>query len=288
MKEFVFSDSRDAKDHNNMEQEAIAIEQKTVTGQGAASGKLAFASNMLVLVIASAAIIALFQFWRHPLSFLLQCVIFILAGVVHVSFVRTRLPLVTVAGEWIYTLVMTVLAAGLLRSAELWGPVLPLRLILTCAAVFLLPFVLSETWQAKLQLAWQNARAWYPSKERLVQYPSFYFNSTPVQFRIHPGKGGSKESIVFRVSNEMSLGQIFFDLVQNKLRKHGKEIALTDAGRNPFHWMFFTADGVLFSRALDPEKTIGQNRLKENAVIYAQKIYEQDFALLNDYKSENN
>lgn len=288
MKEFVFSDNRGAKDRNNMEQEAIAIEQKTVTGQKTASGKLAFASDVLVLVIASAAAIFLFQFWRHPLSLLLQCTIFIAAGAVHVSLVRTRLPLVTVAGEWIYTLAMTVLAVGLLRSAGLWGIALPLRLVLTCAAVFLLPFVLSEAWQAKLQLAWQNVRAWYPSKERQVQYPSFYFNSTPVQFRIHPGKGASNESIAFRVSNEMSLGHIFFDLVQNKLRKNGKEIPLTDAGRNPFHWMFFTTDGFLFSRALDPEKTIDQNGLKENAVIYAQKVYKEDLALLNNYKRENN
>lgn len=288
MKEFVISENMRSKDRKEAEQEDFPVDQRMAAAKKPFAGKLAFAVDALILLVAAAASLGLLLVWPHSLSYLVLPLFFLLAGSLHVSLLRQNLPLVSVAGQWVYTLAMAVVAAGLLRSAQLVGLALPLRLVASGAAAYLLPFALSEIWQVRVQLAWQHARTWYPSGERLVQYPSFYFNSTPIRFRILPGKGAAKESVVFRVSNEMSLGKIFYDLVQHKLRKNGREVALADAGRNPFHWMFFTTDGFLFSRALDPEKTIGENGLNENAVIYAQKVYGEDLALLNAYNSENN
>lgn len=268
-----------------MSQDTVAIDEKTTLDFRSGSGKSVVAGCVVTMLVAYVLCICLLLFWKHGFSPVAQVGIFLLAGAVHVTILRRGFASVSVAKEWIYTLAMACLLLVLFGSSFVWGLRLSLRLPLFAACTFLLPFVLTEMWRAKLYLAYEGAKYWYPTTEALKEYPSFYFNSMPVRFRIRQGRGEPGVSIRFNVSNEMHLGGIFYDLAQNKARKRGRAVALTDANKKPFHWVFYTADRLVLNRALDPEKSLRENGLEENAVIYVQRVFAEDMAPLVNNKN---
>lgn len=265
-----------------MKQDSIAIDKKTTVDLKTASERMTVAGTVVTIGTASAIGICLYLFWLHPLSPFAQTLIFFLAGLVHVFTIRKSKHTIASTGEWVYTLLAACLILALLGSSSFWGPQLPLFLILASACAFLLPYTATEMWRAYLQLALDGTKVWYPTTEMQSNYPTFYFNSTPIRFRVLQGNGKRQVNIHFKVSNEMPLGKVYYDLVQNKARKTGKLIAMADAEQNNFHWVFFTTEGFLFARPLDPEKTLLQNGLHEDKVVYVQRISPNEISTLHE------
>lgn len=260
-----------------MKQETIAINNETALGLKSGTEKLVVAGSVGIVVVANALFLCLFLFWKHRYSPAVQLSVYLAAGLLHAAILRRSVPYASGWREWVYTIVATGLVLLFLGSSVFWESHPSLRLMIGCTSAFLLPFTLSEMWRAKWHLAIEGAKVWVPTTESQREYPSFYFNSLPVRFRILKGKNNASATIDFSVSKELSLGTIFYDLAQNKSRKTGRAVALADNDGHPVQWVFFTGDGWLLHRALDPSKTITENGLKQHAVIYAQPLTNTDF-----------
>lgn len=265
-----------------MERDTFVFDKKTVFNLKTGAEKLALAGIIAAILVAFAIFVGFALSWDNLFSELIRLLIFLFAGVFHVYVMRRNFTQISFAGEWIYTLAATGLLVLLFGCSAFWGLQFPVQLALSCTSAFLLPFVLSEMWRAKLQVAYEGIKIWFPTTEAEAKYPEFYFNSTPMQFRIIQGKGAPNVAIRFKVSNEMNLGKIFFDLAQNKNMSE-TEIALSNALKKPYHWVFFTPDWLILNRVLDPEKTLSGNGLKEEAVIYAQRVFQDDITLIREY-----
>ncbi|HEV7333831.1 MAG TPA: TssN family type VI secretion system protein [Flavisolibacter sp.] len=265
-----------------MKQESIAIDKKTTFELKTASERMTVAGTLVIIGAAFAVSICLFLFWPHPLSPFVQVFAFLLAGIVHVATIRKGLHSLSPTGEWIYTLVTTGVILLLLGSSQFWGPDFPLYLVLGSSCAFLFPFTVTEMWHAHLQLALDGARIWQPTHEMQVNYPSFYFNSTPMRFKVLQGRGLPRVSLKFKVSNELPLGKIYYDLIENKSNKTGKKIFLADTDKHTYQWVFFTSESMVLPRPLDPEKTLAENGLHENKIIYVQKVSPADISRLNE------
>jgi hypothetical protein len=265
-----------------MKQDTFVIDIKTVVNLKTGAEKLALAGNMVAILAAFGLFICLNLVGDDFVSAFFQMLAFLFAGIFQVRIMRRSLPFVSFAGEWIYTLLTTGLVVLLFGCSAFWGLQFSVHLAVACISAFLLPFFLSEVWRAKLQLSYEGIKIWYPTHEPEAQYPQFYFNSSPMRFRIIQGKGAPNVAINFKVSNEMTLGKIFYDLAHNK-NMSDAEIALANALKKPYSWIFFTPDWLVLNRALDPEETLSGNGLKENALIYAQRVFQEDLTVLTEY-----
>ncbi|MBB1286437.1 hypothetical protein HRH25_18790 [Flavisolibacter sp. BT320] len=265
-----------------MKQESIVIDKKTLLDLKTALERMTVAGTVYIIGAAFAISIFLSLFWIHALSPFTQMVVFLLAGIIHVFSIRKELNFVSVGGKWMYTLFVTGIILIVLCGIMLWKSNYPFTLVIGSAAAFLLPFALNEIWIAYLQLALDGVKVWHPTTEKEIAYPSFYFNSSLIHFRILQGNGLPRLSLQFKASNELSLGKIYFDLVQNKTNINETIIPLSNALQKPYFWVFFTTDNFILMRSLDPEKTLAKNGLKENQVIYAQRVSSFDISILNE------
>jgi hypothetical protein len=89
------------------------------------------------------------------------------------------------------------------------------------------------------------------------------------------------------VSNEFPLGKIFYDLAWHKVNKSERLVRLFNRWNQPYSWVFFTPDMLVLNRTLDPAKNLAQNGLHENAVVYAQKLLENDVLAIEQYSTES-
>lgn len=269
-------------DQKHMKQESIAFDKKATLDLKTASERMTVAGTILTIGAAVGIATCLFVFWPHALSPFVQAFVFFLAGLVHVVTLRKGIHSLSPTGEWIYTLVATGIILVLLFSAQFWGPQFPLFIIVSAAAAFLFPFTVSEMWMAQLQLALEDAKVWQPKQEMETAYPAFYFNGTNMRFEVLQGQGSKRETIKFKVSNELPLGKIFYDLAANKGKKTGREVLLADNNQKLFHWVFFTSDSLVLTRPLDPDKTLAENGLHEKKVIYLQKVSPSDISRMTE------
>ncbi|HEY1021351.1 MAG TPA: TssN family type VI secretion system protein [Flavisolibacter sp.] len=265
-----------------MKQESIVIDKKTTLDLKTTSERMTVAGTVILIGAAFAISICLSLFWNSALSPFLQVLVFLVAGIVHTYTIGKGLHTLSATGDWIYTLVVTGIILVLLGSAQFWGPDFPLYLIVSSACAFLFPFSVHDMWKANLQLALEDARVWHPTHEKEAVYPAFYFNNTPMRFRVLQGNGQPRVNLGFKVSNELPLGKIYYDLVQNKTNKTETVIPLINAHQNPYHWVFFTTDSFVLTRPLDPEKTLAENGLHENKIIYVQKVSPADISRLTE------
>lgn len=263
-----------------MKQESIVIDKKTTLHLKTSSERMTVAGTVVIVGVAFAISICLSLFWNHALSPFLQVVVFLVAGIVHTYTFARNSHTLSATGEWVYTLVATVVILALLASARFLGPDFPLYLVVSSACAFLFPFSVHDMWKAHVQLALEDARVWQPTHEKEAAYPAFYFNNTPMRFRVLQGGGQSRVTLKFKVSNEMPLGKIYYDLVQNKTNNPETVIPLVNAHQKPYHWIFFTTDSFVLTRPLDPDKTLAENGLHENKIIYAQKVSPADISRL--------
>ncbi|MDQ3277774.1 MAG: hypothetical protein M3Q06_05585 [Bacteroidota bacterium] len=267
-----------------MKQDSFAIDKETAFTLKTASERMTVAGMVVTIGVAFAVSIGLFLFWKHPFSVFAVVLIFFAAGLLHIfPIVKTSYSLAS-SDEWRYTLLATGAILALLALFSIWQHDFTFHLALSSAGAFLLPLPIMEMWRAYIQLALEGAKVWYPTKEILAKYPTFYFNSTPMRFHVLQGRGKPNVTIDFKVSNEMPLGKIYYDLVENKLTLEGKPVTLVDALQRHYHWVFFTREWIVLTRALDPEKTLHENGLDETNRIYVQKLTLDEISDLNEQK----
>lgn len=242
------------------------------------SHKIGEQKGAVVIVLAAVMVayvlsVVVAVFWNHMAFALVQGLLFLAVGLLHLSRLRSDFQAFTTTQKWVYSLVVGISIFLLFGLASFWHIRLPFVTMLAGAVAFLLPFVLSELVRTYMQLAFGNAAPWQVSNEVAVAYPDVYLAGMPVRFRILP-EGGEQTAFQaeFRTLAEMKLGEVFYDMMQKQAKKGIGHTALFDNKNQPYQWLFFTTNFMGWSRALDPSLSLAENSLKKDSVIYVQRL----------------
>jgi hypothetical protein len=151
-----------------------------------------------------------------------------------------------------------------------------------------LPFVLAELWRLQELLSYSDIIPWQLTQDSSTQFPSTYLNGLQVRFKVNHGSGeGSVGPITFIASGRMMLGDIFYDMVLKEKKKGNKNIYLKSSNNEPYTWVFYTTDMLIWNRTLDPHKTLSQNRILKNTKIIAQRVSREAFETYTNKTEQN-
>lgn len=253
------------------------------TGHGPASlpAKLSrnrkrVASFVGLLVIGSLLLSSLNRFLPAAMAAFAQAAGFFLLGYLHFLILRANVNGLSTTEKLLYSFL---LAAVALVAASAFYFLLPAAHSWSTAAIgvcaFLLPYVLAEAWRAFYLLSTQAAATWRYSADVSLQKATTFLNSIPVRFRIQASRFDGEYTVSFRAPVRMKLGIIFYHMVQEQNNREKEAIRLLDVEEQPYEWAFSTS--VLgWKNFLDPELTLLENGVKENAIVTAQRVSNQE------------
>jgi hypothetical protein len=260
-----------------MKNDTIFLKKKTDFSYQLRLHKRALAAAVLAVLTAYLLSAATAIWWR-PLSLpVLLPFFFLLAGAVYVRLLKKHFRELTTAQEWLFSGGFALTVFLLLGSLPLWGLQLPFRNMLAGAVSFLLPFVVVELWLVYASLSYEGAVPWQATAEDGVDFPSIYLTGLPVRFRIKPVPGHPSPGVVsFMASGKMTLGEVFQDMVQKQGQKGLPATPLRNEEDTPYTWIFYTNDMLIWNRFLDPKKSVQANGVRQNAIIYARPVPNED------------
>lgn len=219
-------------------------------------------------------------FWGHPVFYKLLPVLFLLAGCYHAFFIKKHLPGLTFAKRWMFSLGLGMALLLLLACSVLWDQQLSIRGVFTNTGAFLLPFTLIELWSVYEDISYSGIKPWQLIDEDTGDLPTSYLHGQQIRFSVlqEPDINGSRKITVL-ASGRMKLSDVFFQMVRKQNQKDGFHIALKSREQEPHTWVFYKKDMFLWYRSLDPEKTLLENRIGKNALIYVQRVSQNAFAI---------
>ncbi len=152
-----------------------------------------------------------------------------------------------------------------------------LVMVFASSGAFLFPFLIYQGWMAFMQIPEKTYPVWFIPKEgdRVGAVVSSARNNMQVQLSVARRLSDDHE-YVFPVttSGKLKLGKIFERFVDDQLI-HGPHSAI-ETGNGPqqvFGWQFFeTKWSGLYSRYLNPGKSLLENKIKPNATILVKRI----------------
>lgn len=217
--------------------------------------------------------------WGHPVVYKLLPVLFLLAGCYHAFLIKKNLSDFTFAERWMFSFGMGVALLVLLAFSVLWDQQLSMRSVFTNAGTFLLPFTVFELWKAYDDISFSGIKPWQSINEDTSDLPTSYLHGQQIRFSVfqEPEIDGPRKITVL-ASGRMKLSDVFFQMVRKQNQKDGFTIALESREQEPHTWVFYKKDMFLWYRTLDPEKTLLENRIGKNALIYVQRISKYAFA----------
>lgn len=215
-------------------------------------------------------------FLRPATAFLLQTAGFFGLGYLHFLIVRANVFGLTENEKLSYSfsLATVIGLAGAVFYFFAPAAFTP-QTFLTGACAFLLPVVLDGAWRLFHSLSTRAAATWRYSTDVSLQKATTFLNSMPVRFKIMAGQFGGEYTVSFRAPVRMKLGTIFYHMVQEQNSHDEEAIRLLDREGEPYEWAFSTSV-FGWKNFLDPELTLLENGIKENAVVTAQRISERN------------
>lgn len=260
-----------------MEQHTFWMTGKTRLTDKLGQQKGAMATCFIIILLTFIVCMVVAFFLNESLFLLVEGLLFLAAGTVHVWMLNKELPGFSHTQRWLFTfslagtVVLLFALFFLLQSRFSW------LFMVSGPSAFLLPFTALEIYRLYNQVAEAGMTTWYPVSEFSATYPAIYVNGIPVCFKIIMGENREDRfSIDFLPSVRLKPGEILVDIAQKQKRQGGYDIPLLDENGEPYRWVFFTPDQVLWKRALDPALTLSQNRIKYGNVIYAVRVEEND------------
>jgi hypothetical protein len=260
-----------------MKQNTLWMDKESTLTYKIGQQKSSVTTCIAIVLIAFAISLCVALFWSFAVFSVAQIIIFLIAGSLHLYKLEKDLTMLTTTEKWICTLALGAAILVLYSCSALGGVRMPLVMILAGPGAFIKPFILSEMYRLYQQIAYADAKTWYPVNEMTQSYPDIYPNGVLVRFRIiYGGSRSERFSFQLRTSARMNVGEIFYDVVQKQKKQRLNDIALMNHEQEPFHWVFSTMDMLLWKRTLDPGLSLLQNRVKENSVIYAERVVEEE------------
>ena len=143
-----------------------------------------------------------------------------------------------------------------------------------CACIFILPFIISTSWDA-FNTIWQiEYGVWLKPIEDTHEKTFIYFSGIPirVQFSVSADDRNKK---IFRSLAPLteSLGDFFNHFLLIQRNNNNLDLELLDERQQPFGWKFYKVDFLgLQKEKLDPEANIKELKLKNHATIMVKRV----------------
>jgi len=95
-----------------------------------------------------------------------------------------------------------------------------------------------------------------------------------VNFEIRKQSEDSRTVFKAKAPKAMDLGKLFyFFIIDYNSRHPNNPILIDDSNKKPFKWSFYMTANIITGRIhLDPEITISENRIKENASVICERV----------------
>jgi hypothetical protein len=262
-----------------MENNSLYLEDKLDFTYKANRQKGGIAACVLVVVATFLLYLFAVLWWGHPLLYKGLPALFLLSGCAHLFLLQKNLTAFSLAEQWLFTVAMTAMLAGLLGFSSIWDDKLSWQVILAGACAFLLPFTIAELWRVYSDISFSGFRYWQLSDEKADDLPAIYLKSIKVRFKViqEPavGRGGI---IPVSASARMTLSEVFFAMVQQQNKAGSYAIALRSRELEPYAWVFYKMDMQLWYRSLDPDKSLQENGIGKNSMIYVQRVSKDAFS----------
>lgn len=232
----------------------------------------------ILLLVGSVGLCALSRLSDGVWVFALQLAGFFALGYLHAVIQRANVMQLSFAQKIRYTAMLALL---LLVAAAvclyLFTASLPLAATaFVCAFVW--PFTLTEAARLFEVVTDAPIGVWHYSPDLSLQKATTFLNSIPVRFRIKAGQSGDDGYVAaFRAPVRMKLGLLFYHTVQDQNSKGGPGIKLVSPNGEPYGWMF-SVSGFGGPRYLNPDLSLFDNGVKENAIVTARRV-KTDFLL---------
>lgn len=146
------------------------------------------------------------------------------------------------------------------------------------ASAILLPLIITTAWHLFVDIPHRKFDAWLNGEDDHDDKASIYINSITLNIKVSNKYFDlNEESNSVTLPGHVSFGKLFSRFINN--RSEIELYELKDENDNPYGWEFFIESiGGLFKHYIDPNLTLRENKIKQNATIVARRI-----KLMEDY-----
>ena len=197
---------------------------------------------------------------------------FLLLGYMYLHVLEALASELTTTERMYFTLAVTAGVLLLLGVVCFFRNEYRLLSAVAASAAFVLPYTIQQVWLTFSSLQTGERKTWQFTQELPMQKSTTFLNSIPVRFKVqvvHPK--GQEHLLSFRAPVRMKLALIFYHMVQEQNNAGGEVISFIDAAQKPFRWEFVTS-GISGARYLDPEESLLENGIQQNAVVVVRQL----------------
>lgn len=259
-----------------MEQNTLWMTEEATLANKANRQKGTVMGSIALVVFAIGVCVCIALYWHDFAFYFAEFFGFLAVGSLHV-YRLNRQEHINSKERWIFTGSLAVMIFIFFAFFFYWQNRFLWLLIFPGPCAFLLPFFLAESFRLYQQLSFAGAIPWQPTTELQQTNPDIYLNPFPLRFKVNQCLPGKKNTVVdVSTSRRMKVGEIFCDMTQKQKKQGVTEIDLTDESGTAYRWIFLTREFLLWQRPLDPNLTLLQNNVRENAVLYAYRVEARD------------
>lgn len=258
---------------------------KQVSGSFASTGKRPFIFNIVSSLLASGAAFGATYFTNNLFyNYWILTVIFLLFGTIFVLVIQKRFFKVKkdnrnkqIFAGILYGFSILLLCVAVFSSLQyfLKDKNFMFFPMLLCMLFFFVPVLLLHTFDAAMEIPMPAYKTWqYPEKP--IDLPDEKENEHlyVIGFEI-PKKVTDHKKTYFRAKapEDMLLGDLFYHFINDYNDLHSETPIEYSSGNIVQDWVFRTKPKWnTFSKVLDPDLTVNENRIRENTVIICERV----------------
>jgi hypothetical protein len=155
--------------------------------------------------------------------------------------------------------------------------------MLSAILLFFVPFFFVQAYNRWLSIPSRIFRKWYYPIGKEIPDPldSELVSLFVVSFVFHKNRNDT-EITTFRAKapSKMVFGRLFYYFINDYNERHRESpIEFSDQDNHPHGWIFHLKPSWFSRRRyIDPDQIISDNRIRENSVIYCQRIKDENYA----------
>lgn len=240
----------------------------------------------ILLYAAGFAVVGLLSWFRflesNTQQFLLFQFFFLWLGILHVYTLTTRLKWVNEKTYWaeVFLTLAILFIGGLcfMMTYRLFRKDYMDLTMATAGVIFFIPLIVYYTYKQAVAIPFKILKQWhYPAHMEIAEVDEKKLrNLLVISFEFHK-KGTEKHFTNFRAKApvDMEFGELFYYFINDYNERHpSASIAYINEKGVPSGWIFFKKPRwyTLFTKYIDPERTIFINKIKENDIIICSRV----------------
>jgi hypothetical protein len=227
--------------------------------------------NIILITIVTTILSALNKFFLLGYLRSVYLLSFLILGIFELIFIEKLLLSLSLKAKLLIIALLSTIIVGVLlflvRDAKY-----NVNLYLISCCAFLLPSILYHSWLFYNAMLNNEYKTWYIINTNEEERLSIFLNSLSINFRLFPSPLGAVETFFLTLPAYVPLGRLFNQFVITNNRNEGTLIEWMDEDKNIYGWIFYIKEYSGTSvRYLDPEKTLRENNIKDNAIIIAER-----------------